>query len=219
MLPFSRDEFLEVFATYNETVWPAQLIAYALAIFALAALVGRNALHRRLALAAVSLMWIWTGIAYHWLFFSEINPAAIAFGLLFVGEGLLLAWLAFRQGPPLRLRWRAGAAGWVGAALIAYAAIIYPLIDLYLGHWPRMPSFGISPCPVTLFTLGLLMLASPRPPLWAWIAPLAWSLIGGTAAFLLGIPQDWALLASAPAAIFIIYGRGSAEAARRRIQY
>jgi hypothetical protein len=33
-------------------------------------------------------------------------------------------------------------------------------------------------------------------PWWLLVIPFAWSLIGGSAAFLLGVPQDWALLVS-----------------------
>lgn len=205
MLPFARDAFLDVFAAYNEAVWPAQPVAWLLGTAALAALVRREAGIQRLALWVMAAMWAWTGLAYHWLFFSEINPAAILFGFLFVVQAGLLASAAARRGPPFRFRWRGGPAAAAGAALSGYAFIVYPLVDLALGHWPRMPAFGISPCPVTLFTLGLLLLARPRPPIWLWAVPVAWSLIGGTAAFLLGIVQDWVLLASGPAALLFAY--------------
>jgi hypothetical protein len=32
MLPFTRDQFLAVFAAYNQAVWPAQVVAYVLGI-------------------------------------------------------------------------------------------------------------------------------------------------------------------------------------------
>lgn len=214
MLPFSRGAFLDVFEVYNEAVWPAQPIAWLLGVAALAALVRRETRIQRLALWIMAAMWFWTGVAYHWLFFSEINPAAILFGLLFVAQGGLLAFMAAKGNLPFRFGWRRDPATALGAALIGYAGIVYPLIDLALAHWPRMPAFGVSPCPVTLFTLGLFLLARPRPPLWLWAVPVAWSLIGGTASFLLGIPQDWVLLASGPVAALIALG---SRDARRRV--
>jgi hypothetical protein len=54
-----------------------------------------------------------------------------------------------------------------------------------------IPTFGV-PCPTTIFTVGLLMLATPR--LWRLsIIPVIWSVIGGSAAFLLGVSADYAL--------------------------
>jgi hypothetical protein len=59
-----------------------------------------------------------------------------------------------------------------------------------------MPSFGV-PCPTTLFTAGLLLSLEPGGPGAPWyllIIPLAWTLIGGSAAILLGVLPDVALL-------------------------
>jgi hypothetical protein len=38
----------------------------------------------------LALLWLWTGIAYHWLAFAAINRAAWVFGALFVAEATLL---------------------------------------------------------------------------------------------------------------------------------
>jgi hypothetical protein len=46
-----------------------------------------------------------------------------------------------------------------------------------------------------IFTFGVLLLADPLPFRFL-IVPLRWSLVGGSAAILLQIPQDWALLLS-----------------------
>ena len=205
MLPFTRDEFLDLFAAYNASVWPAQPLAYGLGAVAMLALAGGSPAGRRLALALIGVMWLWTGIAYHWLFFAEINPAAVAFALLFGLQGAAFLAAAAAAKPGFDVGGLRSPSGTLGAALIAYAFAVYPLIDLMMGHWPRMPAFGISPCPVTLFTLGLLLLARPRPPLRLWIIPVLWSLIGGTAAFLLGIVQDWVLLAAGPAALAVAF--------------
>jgi hypothetical protein len=59
--------------------------------------------------------------------------------------------------------------------------------------------FGITPCPVTLFTLGLLLLTTAPVPAWLLVIPLLWAQVGGSAAFLLDIPQDWLLLFSGAA--------------------
>ena len=100
-------------------------------------------------------MWLWTGIAYHALFFSEINKAAYLFAALFVIQGGYLIHAGVYCGR-IQFGVRSGPASWVGMALIAYAAIVYPLISIATGHpYPAMPVFGVTPCPVTIFTFGL----------------------------------------------------------------
>lgn len=72
-----------------------------------------------------------------------------------------------------------------------------PLLGQLLGPgYPAMPMFGITPCPVTLFTFGLFLLTTEPIPRRLLVIPVIWSLIGGQAAFLLGTPQDWLLFFS-----------------------
>lgn len=204
MLPFTRDEFIAVFSTYNGDVWPVQAVAYLLGLLVVAALWRPSAKASRVAAAALGAMWAWTGVAYHALHFSAINNAAWAFGALFVVQGVALVWVGTVRGR-LPLAGRGGAGAWLGGALIAYAAVIYPLLGLAAGHQPaELPMFGITPCPLTIFTFGVLLWATPPVPWWLLAVPLVWSLIGGSAAFLLGVPQDWLLLVSGAVATAVI---------------
>jgi hypothetical protein len=196
MLPFSRDEFISVFVAYNNAIWPAQVAAYLLGAAIVALMLWGGAYNRRIIALAIATMWLWTGVAYHALFFTPINPAAYLFSALFVAQAVLLVahgvlWNGMAYSRP------AGIAGWTGVGLVAYSALFYPLIGVFMGHpYPEMPMFGVTPCPVTLFTFGLFLLAKPPLPVSLLIVPVAWSLMGGSAAILLSIPQDWLLLAS-----------------------
>jgi hypothetical protein len=93
----------------------------------------------------------------------------------------------------------------VGLGLIAYATLIYPILGLASGHHlTELPMFGVTPGPVTIFTLGCILLTT-KPVTWRILTiPLLWSLIGGTAALLLGIWQDWALLLSGAAVLLFL---------------
>jgi hypothetical protein len=150
-------------------------------------------------------MWASTGVVYHGVFFSAINRAAFGFGALFVVQALLLAQAALGRGD-LRFGGAAGRARRAGWALIVYAALVYPLIGIGTGHrYPALPMFGITPCPVTLFSLGVLLLATPPVPRRLLLIPFAWTLVGGSAAFLLGVAQDWPLLASAAVPAYLAW--------------
>jgi hypothetical protein len=196
MLPFTREQFFAVFVAYNDAIWPAQLVAYGLGLVAVALLIHPSRFSDRAIAGVLAAMWTWTGIAYHWLYFSPVNKPALAFGALFVAEGAGFGYAAMLR-HRLRFRFEPGPAAWLAGFLVAYAAILYPLIGLSVGHgFAETPAFGVTPCPLTIFTLGMLLLAAQRVPLWLLAVPFVWSLIGGSAAILLGIPQDWMLLAS-----------------------
>ena len=195
LLPFTLDQFLAVFAAYNRTVWPAQIVAYLLGLGMVLALLRPTRWSHRIVGAALGLMWIWTGVAYHAMFFAPINKAANAFAALFVAQGLLFAHAALVRSDLSFFRGH-GPRAWLGWALIAYSALIYPLIGVAGHGYPAMPMFGITPCPVTLFSFGVLLLAQPPVPRRLLVIPLVWASVGGSAAFLLAVPQDWPLLFS-----------------------
>ena len=137
-------------------------------------------------------------------FFAPVNGAARLFAALFVAQGLWLLVAAARPGG-LGLRWRGGLRASVGSGLILYAMILYPAVGALNGDsWPRVPAFGITPCPVTLFTLGVLLFA--HRPGGLWIVPLLWAAIGGSATFALEMVQDSILLVAAPVTVGILIG-------------
>jgi hypothetical protein len=203
-LPFTREQFLGVFADYNTAVWPVQIVAYLLGLAVVVAILRPSPLGHRFVAGALAAMWVWTGVAYHGIFFARINPTAFAFGALFVVQGVLfvMAGVARRR---LVFGHSAGWASVLGWALMAYAAVLYPLLGQLTGHaYPAQPTFGITPCPVTLFTFGALLLTAAPVPRWLLVIPLAWSLLGGSAAFMLGVLQDWPLLFSGLAIVLLM---------------
>jgi hypothetical protein len=190
MVPFTREVFLGVLERYNEAIWPAQIVAYLLCLIAVWRVARPFPGSGRLIATVLGLAWIWTGVAYHMLFFARIDWAAWAFGLFFVVEGLLFLIDGTIRGR-LAFRFAGGAADWFGAVLLALATLLYPLAGA--PDWPRAAHVGVAPGPTTLFTFGMLLLATPKVPWHLLVIPVLWSLIGGSAALVLGIPQDAAL--------------------------
>ena len=213
MLPFTRQQFFEVFADYNAANWAAAVIAYPLSLTALVLAWRASPQAERAVAAVLALMWGWVGVVYQGLFFAPINPAARIFAVAFTAQAALFAWASWtgrglEYGPRKRVRSIAG------AAMILYSLIIYPLIGLAFGErYPAIPLFGVTPCPLLIFTFGLMLWASCAR-WWLWIVPMLWALVGGSAAVLLSVPQDWALPVSALLALLIVWfdrGRRAAE--------
>lgn len=196
MLPFTTEQFRSVFVDYNNSIWPVQIAAYLLGGVAVAFLLHNRPQGDRVIAGILAMMWLWTGVGYHALSFCSINRAAYIFAVLFILQGcyLLYAGVYRRQ---IGFGLRPGLPAVVGVAFVAYAAIIYPVIGVATGHaYPEMPMFGVTPCPVVIFTFGLLLLTVRPVPRWLLVVPFIWSLIGGSAAILLQVPQDWLLLVS-----------------------
>lgn len=203
MLPFTPEQFFAVFEQYNTAVWPAQVVLYLLALAVIAAVGGGRRGCRAWVMAVLGVQWLWTGLVYHLVFFTRINAAAWVFGALFILEGVLLGWYACRlhQVEVARPRgWR----GWLGAALIAYAVVIYPLLGLAAGEGPpRLPVLGL-PCPTTIMTLGLAFWLAPHFPRSLLAVPLLWAAIGGSATFALGVHQDLGLLVAGALGLLLL---------------
>jgi Family of unknown function (DUF6064) len=195
VLPFSRDAFLEVFRTYNEASWPAEIV---LVMLALGAAVGALRGTRRsssFAGGVVVALWLWMAVAYHWMHFARVTPAAWLFGVIFVGEAVLLG-RALLDGR-LRFGARRGPAKVLGLVILVYAMLIYPLLGTVSDHpYPRSPSFGL-PCPTTIFTFGMLLLTARTVPRSLLVIPVAWAAVASTAPLLFGIWEDLGLAVAA----------------------
>lgn len=205
-MPFSVEEFFAVFSAYNQAVWPLQVLAYLAGLGCVALLVWTSRLATAVIGGVLGAMWLVNGIGYHWLFFAPINPAARLFAVVFVLEAILLAAAAFIW-PTLRFRFGGSAASIFGAVCMFYAIALYPALGWLAGHrYPALPMFGIAPCPTTLFTIGVLLQAPWREVRWLVAIPVLWAGVGGTASFLLGVPQDYALFGALVGVVILTFG-------------
>lgn len=192
--PFTLDQFLGVFESYNRAVSVAPFFLAVLAAVIVGMLYSRYQLKRGIVPYVLALFWLWMGIVYHILFFSRINPAALPFGVVFVVQALMFVvagarrWIQFEAAKNLRTI--------VGAGVMAYGLVAYPIIGAVVGHgYPLGPVFG-APCPTTIFTFGVLITSKQKYPAVLLVIPVLWSFLA-TQVLSLGIYEDAGLPLSA----------------------
>jgi hypothetical protein len=200
-LPFTTTEFFDVFARYHRAVWPAPAALLGIAVISVVLVLAGRA-RTRAVTVVLALLWAWMAVAYHFAFFSAINPAAWLFGAAFLVAAVLFLVAALRRSlyfePPRSV------GGLAGMVLVVYALVGYPLVGWGVGHaYPRVPTFGL-PCPTTIFTLGLLLLARRPVPKALFVVPLAWSVVGSFAAFRFGVVQDYGLPVAAWVTVVVL---------------
>lgn len=205
-LPFTSKEFLEVFRQYNLEVWPAQVFIMLLALTAVYFSVRKVAYSNKIISAILSFFWLWMGIVYHLIYFSEINKAAVAFGAMFIFQSLLFLYFGVVKNK-LHFQLKMNVHGITGIILVLFALLLYPTLGFWLGHkYPSSPTFGL-PCPTTIFTFGILLFSSQRLSMLILVIPFFWSLIGFSAALKLGMREDLSLLFASVVSMALIAKR------------
>lgn len=223
-LPFTREDFLAMFSAYNQAIWPLHLVAYALAIVVVVA-----AIHPfvrwsdRLVAAILAAFWLWIGGVFFMGYQRVLDHSPISTVAMigFLLEGLLLLWFGLVR-RELTFKATLNVFGIVGGALIAYAALIYPLFSYLDGHiFPASPGFGLGtvPCPTTIFTLGLMLWTSSRVPKSVLVVPTLWAIMGGISAPVnYGIYEDLGLLAAGVLATGLLLWRDHQAARGAKLQ-
>jgi hypothetical protein len=186
-LMFSPRTYWRLVELYNHDVWPAQLAALAVGLWAIWLAASQRAGAGRVLAALLAVAWLWVGWAFHWQRYATINWAAQYFAAAFAVQAGLLVGLGV-----LRSDTHASPAGGamhnLGWLLAVTGVVFYPLAGLLAGRpWSQAEVFGIAPEPTALASLGLL-LASGYPPSRARRCLLA---IIPTLALLVGAATLW----------------------------
>ena len=86
--------------------------------------------------------------------------------------------------------------------------ILYPLVGLISGIGLKEgPLFGIAPCPLTIFTVGILLLASGKVSRSLLVIPFLWSLMGVIPVFRFGFLADIGEIVIGVAGVLLIVSR------------
>ena len=131
-MPFSTEQFFEVFREYNISVFPFQVVILMLGTLSIFLIRKDSKFISSFIKGFIIILWLWNGIVYHIMFFTAINKAAYVFGALFVIQGFLF-FLEFFIRNKFELIFENKRITFIGYALLIFGAIIYPLIGLSLG--------------------------------------------------------------------------------------
>ena len=93
-LPFTTEQFFDLFAAYNGALWPAAVALWTASVAICALRLSSCRPGDRWISALLAAHWAWSALAYQVAFFTRINPAAWLFAALFFGQAVLL----FRAG-------------------------------------------------------------------------------------------------------------------------
>ncbi len=209
-IPFSVEEFLNVFKDYNTVIFPFQFFFYIIAIVILFLIFKKFKSKNQLLSSLLVVLWLWVGMVYHLSFFTKINGAAYLFGILFIVEAILLILYGILKSS-LSFSFQKSIYNYIGFLLIFYAIVLYPILNYLLGHpYPYSPTFGV-PCPTTIFTLGIFLFTNKKFPIIVLIIPFLWSIVGFSAAVNLDMYEDFGLLVAGILSFTLILFRNKGE--------
>lgn len=165
----------ETVGAYNAAVFPLQAIV-ALAAVALTYLVFARPGERsdRLMKAYLSVSCAWNGLVF-FLVYGRHLPGTILGAPLFILASILFA----RDVRAGETRFRLPEAPWhrLATGFLILLALLYPLLGAAFGHvYPESCTFGVMPCPTTVFALALLSAALPQADRKVYSLLLVWAL-------------------------------------------
>ena len=206
MLPFTLEDLLEVFQTYNQAIWPMQIVAYVLGVVAVLLAIRKTGFSGRTIAGILSFLWLFSAGFFTFALVQIYTPAYI-FGALFIVQAAIFLACAIK--PRLSFGVGRNAYSVVGLLFIAFAMIGYPVLGHFIGHrFPQSPPFGLTPCPLSVFTFGLLLLTDRRVPKWVIAIPFLYAL-GGILPVSIGVTEDLAMLLGGLAGTAMILFRDS----------
>jgi hypothetical protein len=205
-LPFTTEQFFDIIEKYNISVFPAQLILILLGIVSVILLHSGKGYKNKFIGGFLGILWLWTGIAYHFVFFTEINKAAFVFGGLFVLQGLFFLIETYPR-KKLEFGFDGKPMDYIAYFFLVFGLVIYPILLYFLENSVYTTITLGLPCPSTILTFGFLMLAGPKLSKYLLIIPALWTIVGTSAAINFGVYPDYLMPVSALTAIIYLVAR------------
>lgn len=200
------DDFYSTLQSYNEAFWYMIITTFLLGFVVVYLAARKSKSSSKVISAILSFLWIWSGIVFFIIYYGPMDAEFLGLvlpgvwylgGILFLLQGFLFLILGLVKSS---LSFRLGS-DWisvVGALMVVYAMVIYPIIGFLTGYgYPRYPVFGIAPCPLTIFSIGLFQWSDRKMPIAIAAIPFIWALMGIMPVLALNVWADIGELLSA----------------------
>lgn len=205
-LLFSASAYLRLFERFNEDYGLFNGIAWVLMATLAASLWSRHwsPQHRRLLCLALGLVWLYSGAMFFWVYFREINWAAVYPAWAFFLQALLFLPLAWRLPTQPRPRLRI-----VAGILIAGLLFLYPLMAPSASGWSSAGFAGSAPDPTAAATLLFLACLDWRGQRWlaciVMLIPTAWLILSALGLYAMELDAPWLLAAVVALALSMLW--------------
>jgi len=173
----------------------------------LATIIGfqNRTLSSRIITALLAFFWLWVSLLFWYPSAKQGFTPGYIFSVIFLVQGLFFSYYILK--PKLRFGTFSGTHTIIGLVFILYAMIGYPLFGILINHvYPRTPPFGLTPCPLIIFTFGIFMLSSQKIPKYLLAIPFLYSL-SGILWISIGIWEDIGLILSSVICVILILKR------------
>ena len=153
-LLFSPRTYYRLLELYNLAIWPAQLAGMAIGLAIIALMIGKHGHRDRIIAGLLAACWLWTGWAFHYQRYAQINWAAPWFAAAFAFEALLLVVVGVFAGR-LVLRRESDGKFWIPTLIVAISVFGYPLLAPLTGRpWTTAETFGVAADPTAIASVA-----------------------------------------------------------------
>jgi hypothetical protein len=220
----SAERFFELIRSYNTAIWPMHVVTIVLGVVAAILALRHTRESDKIIAGILAFLWLWSGVVFLVIFLGSWTPAFFGFtvpgfgymsGALFIAQGVNFAYFGLLRSS-LSFRATADVYGVIGTIMVVYAVIVYPVIGWATGHpYPGYPMFGTAACPVTIFTVGMLLWTNRRMPSLTPIIPTIWGLTGILAVVSIKVWADAGLFLAGILGVFILRRNAGISAHQR----
>ena len=212
------DDFFNTLQSYNEAFLSITVFTFLLGVLIVYLAARKSKNSSRVISAIMSFLWIWSGIVFFIIYYGPIDAEFLGLtmpgvwylgGILFLIQSFLFLFFGVVKSS-LSFKFSSEISSIIGALMIVYAMVIYPIIGFLSSYgFPRYPIFGTAPCPLTIFTVGLLQWSDREIPLVIVVIPFIWALMGIMPVLALNVWADIGEVLSGIVGFLIILYRNS----------
>jgi hypothetical protein len=191
-LMYSPRVYFRQIETYNNALWPLQLMMLLVGIGLVWLLLRPRQNDRRIVAIVLAALWLFVGWAYLWSRLSSINWAATYAACGFAVQAILMIVIyvmpSKNRAPLLN--------GVSGPVVAAVAVLLYPGLSLIAGRGLGTSEvFGIMPDPTAIATIGFLASARQRYDFVLFVIPTLWCIISSVTLYAMVDTTWWIPLA------------------------